>query len=646
MKIKELSILCLLSLLPVFAAAQLQPSWLFDDNAVLQREAPIPVWGEARPRAEVTVTLGGVSLSTLADDRGQWRLSLPAMEADGRSHTLVIESEGQRKECLNVKIGEVWVASGQSNMEYLVRDGLLDFDREVAAAEYPDIRYFPVGLSPAGEPRMNGPERKWRPVTHESVLEMSAVAYYFARNLHLERHVPVGVIVAARGATEIGTWISGEMLATHPLYRERVVNFEPEAWRQRERDAENHQAIRDSIQNHSFEGLKQGVVRCGYKDGNWRKVTFPFGMWQLTGRDFWGVIWFRKHFTLTAAQSGKAWTLKLPVNDVGDIQYVNGKEVGRKNSIMPEILEIPVASGLRKGDNVFALRMTTTWGLCNIGNEIDREAYLESADGERIDLTGEWLYNYELEPPMPLLSNYYNEPTVNFNGMIAPIAGYGIRGFIWYQGEGNTGYHPEEYANLKRMLIEDWRIRWKMGYLPFLYVQLANMNRHSDEPRDYDGWAVLRDSQTALLETVPAVGMASAIDIGEWNNAHPLNKREVGRRLYQAARAVAYGENALAGGPILREVKRDGNSLRLSYDCAPTGLMTPGNVPVNSFAVSDASGHWQWVKARIGDGGIVVDLTGIDRPVRLQYAWQANPEANLYNREGLPAIPFNVQIPE
>ena len=196
------------------------------------------------------------------------------------------------------------------------------------------------------------------------------------------------------------------------------------------------------------------------------------------------------------------------------------------------------------------------------------------------------------------------------------------------------------------MLIEDWRIRWKMGYLPFLYVQLANMNRHSDEPRDYDGWAVLRDSQTALLETVPAVGMASAIDIGEWNNAHPLNKREVGRRLYQAARAVAYGEDALASGPILREMKRDGTSLRLSYDYAPTGLMTSGNAPVNSFAVSDASGRWQWAKARIEDGGIVVDLTGIDRPARLQYAWQANPEANLYNREGLPAIPFNVQIPE
>lgn len=631
-------------IIPCALMAKLKPSWLFNDNCVLQQECPIPVWGTASDGTTVTVTLGEVSLCTIADSDGNWKVFFPKMKADGKAYSLKIACETEKLEYGNVKIGEVWVASGQSNMEYHVQDGVLDHDKEVAEANYPDIRYFPAGLDTSPIEVKDAPSRAWRPITPQTVGEMSAVAYFFAKQLHGDRKVPVGVIVAARGATEIGTWISAKMLQTHPVYRERVKNFSEQAWRQRARQTERDNIVRDSILKYSFRGLKEGVVQTKYDDSKWDKVNFPLKLWDLTQVDFWGVIWFRKHFNLTAEQAKKSWTLVLPINDVGDTQYMNGKVVGSKSSIIPEVIRVPIdKSTLRAGSNVFALRMNTTWGLCNIGNDIDNECYLVSQSGERVDFRGEWKFNTKLEPAASTLSNYYNEPTVNFNGMISPIVGYGIRGFIWYQGEGNTGYYPEEYVNLKRMLIEDWRVRWGMGYLPFIFVQLANMNVHSDTPRAYDSWAVLRDSQTAVLDAVPNTAMASAIDVGEWNNAHPINKQEVGRRLYRAAQANVYGDPVEGSGPTLKQVKYDSGKLVLSYDHVASGLKSDGK-PLNSFAVADAAGNWRWVNASISGSDVVIDLQGIDTPTRVQYAWQANPEANLYNSDHLPAIPFNVTV--
>ncbi len=630
-------------LLPAVVQAQLKTAGLFGDNAVVQQGKPIPVWGWARPGAEVRVSLGQAGLVTFADQRGGWKVLFPPMVADGKDYALAVESGDEKDLFTNIKVGEVWFASGQSNMAYRVGDGVLDQEKEIAQAIYPDIRYLDVGQSPAAEPLADIPNRAWQQVTPKNAGAMSAVSYFFARDLFLDRKVPVGVIVAARGATQIATWISSEMLATDSLYRDLISGFSPSEWKSRKLAAERDQWLRDSIERYALSGLALGVEKTGYDDSGWGSAEFPIGLRQLIDREFWGVIWFRKHFTLTGRQSRNSWTLVLPVTDVGNIQYVNGREVGRKKSALPEVLEIRVPA-LKSGDNVLALRMVTTWGLCNIGNRNDGECYLVSESGERIDLRGAWLYDYRIEPEMPKLSRYYNEPAVNFNGMVAPCAGYGIRGFLWYQGEGNTGYYPGRYGDAMRMLVEDWRIRWGQGYLPFLYVQLAGMNPHSKTPLAHDDWAVLRDRQTAVMTGVPATAMASAIDAGEWNNVHPKNKQAVGARLYLAARANVYGDSIEWSGPVMRDIVRENGGLTITYSHAGSGLATNDGKPVRAFAVRDALGKWHWAEARIDGCRIRLDGDAAARAKAAQYAWQANPEANLCNAQGLPAVPFNVPV--
>jgi sialate O-acetylesterase len=468
------------------------------------------------------------------------------------------------------------------------------------------------------------------------------VAYFFARELQLDLKVPVGVIVAARGATNLETWMSRERLMTHPDFSEAVARLDTDTarWNQKVRDAITAERKREEIANTSTSGIDQKVHTLEYDDRAWSKTEFPLNMSKMGYPGFWGLVWVRKVYEMPAKCKSKQWQLMLPMKNQNDRVYLNGKEIARSVSKMREpVITIP-KSMLKAGSNIIAIRKYVHWGSAGIGND-QSPSYLQSDDGQRIMLDGLWAHSNRIEPPVAQWQNYYNTNNVNFNAMVAPVIPYAIRGFLWYQGENNASRF-RQYADLHPMLIDDWRVRWQQGYLPFLYVQLANFKERSQTPLAADDWASFRDAQTSTLKRSQNTAMACAIDIGDGNDIHPENKQDVGKRLWLAAKAKAYGAQIVYSGPVLRFAKKENESIRISFDFVDNGLKTSDNKPVKGFAVCDKNGLWSWVDARIEGNEIIIEKAG--DAIRIQYAWQSNPEVNLYNAEGLPAVPFNIEL--
>jgi sialate O-acetylesterase len=622
--------------------AQLRIAGVFGNNAVIQQNSAVPVWGKAAPNAEVVVEFAGQKNTAVANESGAWMLRLQPLKADGKSYTLSIISGSEKISFTNLKIGEVWLASGQSNMQWKISNVVLNQEQEIQNANFRDIRFNTIEPVTSAQPLSDIPQKDWKICTPQNVPDFSAVAYFFARELHLDKKVPVGIIVAARGATNLETWISQERLMTHPDFTDVVKNADTDTTRWNAFVRKSHQLEKDreTIANTSLSGIRQKVHTIKYIDNDWVKTAYPLHMAKMGYPGFWGLIWLRKTFEISESVSSQTWKLILPIKDQNDRIFINGKEIAQGVSkLHDKTVNIPKGL-LKKGRNVLAIRMYVHWGSAEIGNP-ETATYLQSNKNQRIELAGEWTHSNKIEPAVAQWQNYYNTNNVNFNAMIAPVIPYGIRGFLWYQGENNAGRF-KQYAELQPLLIDDWRVLWQQGYLPFLFVQLANYKERSAESVDKDDWAAFRDAQTSTLQRSQNTAMASAIDIGDGNDIHPKNKQEVGKRLYLAARAKAYNENIIYSGPQFKSVKKEGNNLRISFDYAQNGLKTNQNQAVKGFAVCDKSGKWSWANAKIAGNEIIIENAGI--ALRVQYAWQSNPECNLQNAEGLPAVPFNVEI--
>lgn len=309
-------------------------------------------------------------------------------------------------------------------------------------------------------------------------------------------------------------------------------------------------------------------------------------------------------------------------------------------------MKIELPDGLlQKGENLLAIRMYVAWGIGSIGSKANPICNLSSDRGQTITLNGEWHHSNQIEPTVPTFSTYYKEPCLNFNSAIYPLIGYSLRGFLWYQGEGNTAYPGKEYITLQSRMIYDWRKRWDDAKLPFLYVQLANYLQTSDQPKEHDNWAELRDAQRAILDIVPQTGMAVTIDIGEWDNVHPKNKQEVGRRLYLCAQNIAYQEHVIHTGPTFANAIVKGDKMYIKFAHQGKSLHLSKGNKVEGFAVRDKNGTWYWTDGEISGNKVILTLPTIcHQPDRVQYAWQANPITNLYGDNDLPAVPFNEKI--
>ena len=623
-------------LLSCVNAQRIKLASVFGDRMVIQQGIHVPIWGWTSPGIMVKVEMAGYSAMAKSGPDGKWIVKLPPLDYGGPHELKVMTGDTIR--LTDVMVGEVWLASGQSNMEWSVGMGVgNNTQEEINAAQHPDIRYFTVPHKTSVVPLADTEPAEWKLVTPESVKHLSAVAYFFARDLHKHKNVAVGIISSSWGATSAHAWMSAESLLQHPDYRElvRSQHKNPDDWLQVVQKSNWNDAHRDSLADLCQEGLKLGVHQPLFKEEGWKDVTYPVSNEKIGLPWFWGVTWFRNHFEIDHVK-GNNFSLELFLRGKKVTLYLNGtKFADIADTEQIQHIKIP-KSLLKQGRNVLAVRLYEIWGTGMIGSAAS-EPLIVSEKGERLLLSNQWKASGIIEPSIPGNQGYYNQYSVQFNARIAPIIPYGIKGIIWYQGEGNAS-KAFQYRTLFPMLIDDWRMRWGQGYMPFLYVQLANHKNKQSTPVD-DQVAELREAQKMTLR-LPGTGMATAIDIGDPLDIHPRNKLDVGRRLYLSARKVAYGENITHSGPMYNGYRIVGNQICIGFTSVGLGLKIKDETYLKGFSVAGPDHVFHWADARIVGDSVWVNSPKVNSPVAVRYAWESNPDGNLYNQEGLPAIPF------
>jgi sialate O-acetylesterase len=622
---------------------------LFTHHAILQAGHRCPVWGWDAPGRALSLRIGELVASTHADAEGRFRFELPALPPGG-PHRL--EVEGSSHVVLeDIWFGEVWLASGQSNMEWKV-SASRDADAEAQSARWPLIRSFKVPPRPSLTPEAEC-GGGWVVCDPDSVCDFSAVGYYFARDIHRARQVPVGIIDATWGGTCIEAWTSLEALAgvLPDLDAQRAALGAQLGDLPRLR-ADYERAVTEWQRGHlptdmSNQGLERGWTKADFDDAAWRTLALPT-FWQAQGMAFNGVVWFRRAIELPRAWAGHELGLSLGAIDDFDDTYFDGALVGRTPPGTLDSHRLPrrytiAAERASSGRHVVAVRVFDHFGGGGFAGPA-RQMFLECpALGERLPLAGPWRVQVEREiplvpmnvfqsfPPPPLALALQHVPAALFQGMIAPLVPYAIRGALWYQGESNVDRHAT-YRALQLALMRDWRTRWGQGQFPFYYVQLANFTASAT-------WPLLREAQ-AEAASEPATGMVVTLDIGDPSDIHPANKQEVGRRLALWARARTYGEASLAhAGPQLERVDIEGSRARVRFAHAE-GLTTSDGQPPRGFTVAGPDGPHQPAKAHIEAGDVWLESPSVSCPRAVRYGFVDTFEANLQNAAGLPAAPF------
>ncbi|MFN3667171.1 MAG: sialate O-acetylesterase, partial [Sediminibacterium sp.] len=540
-------------------------------------------------------------------------------------------------------IGDVWFCSGQSNMVHQLNIHDVTYANEIATANNPEIRQFwiPTLTSLAG-PQENLPSGFWKSAVGEDIRPFSAVAYFFAKKIYQQYKIPIGIINASVGGTPIEAWTSEEGLKDiSNLY----------ATIQKNKDT----AYLNSLNRRpgGFGNRPAPPVDAGmagplkwfdpnYIPKGWRNINIP-GYWEDQGvKDLNGVVWYRREIDIPASMAGKTAKVFLGRIVDADELYINGKQVGNTTYQYPQ-RRYPVPAGLLKaGKNIFVIRVTNSNGK---GGFVSDKPYCIFSGTDTVDLKGYWQYKVGLVN-RPFGGggfggggiNAQNQPAALYNAMVAPEIKYTIKGFCWYQGESNAG-KPQEYEKLMLALMNDWRNKWNQGTLPFLYVQLPGFMDYNYLPSE-SGWAMLREAQLKAL-SAPNSAMAVAIDLGEWNDIHPDNKKDVGERMALGALKLAYGENIVYSGPLYKSATVESDKIIISFDHVGSGLITNDEEAPGDFAIAGADKKFVWAKAKIEGDKVIVWSDEIKQPMYVRYAWADNPvHPNLYNKEGLPASPF------
>lgn len=621
-----------------FALAQTAPQLpllhpMFSDDAILQRDQPVPIWGWTIPGDRVTVHIANQDVAAIGDDSGRWKAQIGPFPAGG-SFELTVTGHGQVVTRQNIVFGDVWLCSGQSNMEFQVKRAN-NAPAEKAAANSPQMRVFRVSRLVAPTPQLVA-RGSWKPVTPETIGDVSAVGYYFGRKLHQELGVPIGLIDSAWGGTPAEAWVSPQALGTLPDFRQPLEN-----WRNALANPAPYEVQVDQWWKKNDAGREQGWHTPQADDAAWKTMPLP-GVWEKAGLPgFHGVVWFRREINVPADWVGQDLTLHLGAIDDRDTTFWNGVEVGStENSNSPRDYRIAGAQ-VQAGRNVIAVRVLNTGGDGGFKGPAT-EMRVERDAATFLPITGDWKYHAATalaqlsEIPINVVNNSRG-PTAMFNNMIAPLAPYGIKGIVWYQGESNVG-RAEQYRRLLPTLIADWRTHFDAATLPFYIVQLPNYLAPDESPRD-DGWPRLRQAQREVAAITPNSGLAVTIDLGEQNDVHPPNKQDVGARLALVALAKTYGRAIEFSGPTLKTFQPEGQTLRLTFDHTAGGLTFKGDAE-RVFALSGADKKFVWASARIEGNDVVVSAPTVKAPEAVHFAWSNNPRAALYNGAGLPAAPF------
>tara|TARA_R110001592_G_scaffold69514_1_gene213372 strand:- start:17320 stop:19347 length:2028 start_codon:yes stop_codon:yes gene_type:complete len=635
----------------------LQLNALFTDHMVLQQKANVAFWGTFIPNEKITVIGSwGNETSAIVGANGNWKLNLKTPKAGG-PFKVEIKTEEQTHTLKDILIGEVWLASGQSNMEMSLKgwppnDAIDNSEEEIAKAKYPEIRMFTVERQLALEPKVafNG---KWEVSSPEIAGNFSASAYFFALRLHKELKVPIGIIHSSWGGTPAEAWTSKEQV-------KKIGDFDAIL---QTIDAKNQSKalsdwfskwetktipnIEEQWNNLNFNDSE--ATQIDYNDSHWSYMNLPGRFDDIEEGEVDGAIWFRKSVYIDDLDSD--YTLTIGAIDDMDATYVNGHKVGgfagAGQSNTKREFTIP-KSLLVSGKNTIAIRAVDIGGPGSFTGPMQ----LTNKAGLNIPLSGNWKYKLvaemyqnqfyvygieksDLDKRATIVKVHSNLPTVLYNAMIHPLVPYTIKGTIWYQGESNVG-RAEQYKRLFPKMIADWRTQWDYDF-PFYFVQIAPFQYHGNNDTSLDQSQKLRDAQRHALKT-KNTGMVVTLDIGNFNNIHPSNKQDVGKRLAGLALAKNYGKPLVPSGPLYKNLKVSESKIILDFDYTGSGLMSHGDL--RGFEIAGSDKKFVFANARIVDNKIELSTNTISKPMYARYAWKDKAVPSLFNMEGLPASSF------
>lgn len=629
-------------LISITSFGQVKLPKLISDGMILQRNTPIKIWGWAGKNEQISIRFIGSTYNITADNNGKWNVIL-AKHKEGGPFEMEISASNVIT-IHNIMIGDVWLCSGQSNMELPMRRVSPIYKTEIANCANDFIRQFTVPQKYNFKmPQEDLESGNWVSAKPETILDFSAVAYFFAKELYDKYKVPIGLIHSSLGGSPVEAWISEEFIKQYPAYYEEAQKFKDDSLIKNIEDGDNKR-IHDwyVLLRQKDEGYKDPQkIWCdpNINTSDWATMKIP-GYWANTELgSINGVVWFRKKVNVPASLVGKPALLVLGRIVDADSVFINGTFVGTTSYQYPPRRYNLSSTVLKEGENTIVVRIINSAGK---GGFVEEKPYKIYTDNDSLDLTGEWQYRLGAKMDWLASQTFIRwKPVGLYNAMISPLLNYQIKGAIWYQGESNTSKERAlEYRRLLPTMISDWRSRWHQGDFPFLIVQLANFMDKKDQPSESD-WALLRESQLKTL-SVPNTGLAVTIDIGEGNDIHPLNKKDVGNRLSLAAQKIAYGDKRVVySGPIYKSMKISKNKIIMTFTNTGKGLMAKGDGELKYFAVTGADKKFVWAKAKIDKNKVIVWSESINKPIAVRYAWADNPDgANLYNKEGLPASPF------
>ncbi|MBN2274416.1 MAG: beta galactosidase jelly roll domain-containing protein [Bacteroidales bacterium] len=613
---------------------------ILGSNMVLQREKPVVLWGWADPREKVEISFAGNTLSSKADKEGKWKMTFPSMKAGGPYQMTIKGNNIIQLE--NIMIGEVWICSGQSNMEWIVANSDNSAE-EISKADFPEIRLFDVPNRIAFEPQEDISGGEWLVCSPATVGSFSAVGYFFGMNLFSNLNIPIGLISTDWGGTLIESWASDDALYTVPEVRNKVDILRNVDLKKLEAEQQEKSDRIRSLISGTSDGIVDGKAlwaETAYDDSGWPVMKVP-GLWEgslLPSLD--GVVWFRREVMIPEELVNTLVILSLGKIDDSDITWVNGIKTGETIAKYSHERSYHIPPGILKpGKNTITVRVEDTGGGGGFWSD-DSLLYIKGNQSV-VSLAGDWKFRIS-----PVGYSFYDAvagpndyPSILYNSMIHPLLQYNVKGAIWYQGESNAG-EAYLYRTLHPLMINNWREKWNNPDLVFLFVQLANFMQPLPQPANSE-WAELREAQLMTVST-PHTGMAVAIDIGDADDIHPRNKQDVGYRLALAARKIAYNEDIVFSGPVMKSYTINGNRVEVEFDHTGSGLMAKDKYGyLKGFAIAGADKQFIWAKAYIEGNRVIVTSDKIDKPVAVRYAWADNPDdANLYNKEGLPASPF------
>jgi sialate O-acetylesterase len=645
MKIKGIRLALIISACALMfsqaALAQITLPRLISDGMVLQRDAEVRLWGWAATGEDIEIHFLDQTYNITADQDGNWEVILSSLKAGG-PYSMEIKASNQLT-LNNILVGDVWICSGQSNMVLPMERVQDKYAEEIANSANPSIRQFLVPMRyDFHEPQTDLKAGKWVSADPEKVMKYTATGYFFAKTLYDRYQVPMGLINVSVGGSPVEAWLSEDALQAFPQHVEVLTKYKDDAF------VEQILAKDKAVQNAWYKRARQLDKGLAAGETPWFDPAHDASAWEtMPIPSYWedeglgpvnGIVWFRRTIEVPESMTGISAKLLLGRVVDADSTYVNGQFVGTVSYKYPPRRYILPPGVLKAGENVITVRIINSSGR---GGFYPDKPYELIAGEQTIDLKGEWQYKLgAVMDAMPGQTFVRWQPVGLHNGMLAPLVNCRIKGMIWYQGESNTR-NPAEYRDTFPALIADWRQEWGQGNFPFLYVQLANYMEVMAEPSE-SNWAELREVQRKTLDVTENTAMAVIIDTGEWNDIHPLNKKDVGQRLALAAQSVAYGDREIVySGPLYKSMEVKGKRAYVTFDHVGSGLIAKGGGELKQFAIAGADGRFVWAKAKIKGDKVVVWSDNVPKPVAVRYAWADNPEgANLYNKEGLPASPF------